>query len=100
MVNRVNSVVDGSNNWGMDSMVDSMMRYNGDGVSSNQGSSVDSVVGNDRGGMNSVMSHWVDGGLVYRLRVGLSLVSDISNKPILMVGVVGHNLHAAVRKLN
>merc|ERR1712141_855284 len=77
-----------------------MMRYNGDGVSSNQGSSVDSVVGNDRGGMNSVMSHWVDGGLVYRLRVSLSLVSDISNKPILMVGVVGHNLHTAVRELN
>merc|ERR1712203_406394 len=53
-----------------------MMRCNGDGVSSNQGSSVDSVVGNDRGGMNSVMSHWVDGGLVYRLRGGRSLGAD------------------------
>ena len=30
----------------------------------------------------------------------LSLVSDISNKPILMVSVVGDNLHSAVRKLN
>ena len=30
----------------------------------------------------------------------LSLVSDISNKPILMVSVVGNNLDSAVRKLN
>merc|ERR1719266_790509 len=50
--------------------------------------------------MDSVVSHRVDGSLVYRLRVCLSLVSDISNKPILMVSVVGHNLHSAVRKLN
>merc|ERR1719251_532041 len=50
--------------------------------------------------MDRVGSHSVDGGLVYRLRVCLSLVSDISNKPILMVSVVGHNLHSAVRKLN
>merc|ERR1719410_562286 len=58
------------------------------------------MVGNDGGGVNSVVSHWVDRGLVYRLRVCLSLVSDISNKPILMVSVVGNNLHSAVRKLH
>ena len=67
--NRVNSVVDGSNNWAMDSMVrGSMMNTM---VSSNQGSSMDSVVGNQGSSMDSVMSHWVDGGLVYRLRMCL-----------------------------
>merc|ERR1719510_985230 len=71
-----------------------------DSMVGNQRGGMNSVVGNHRGGMNSVMSHWVDGGLVYRLRERLSLVSDISNKPILMVSVVGHNLHSAVRKLN
>ena len=30
----------------------------------------------------------------------LSLVSDISNEAILVVSVVGHNLHSAVRKLD
>ena len=30
----------------------------------------------------------------------LSLVSDISNEAILVVSVVGHNLHTAVRKLD
>merc|ERR1712038_1576315 len=97
--NPVNGV-DGSNNWGMDSMVNSVVRSSMDSVMGNQRSSMDSVVGNHRGSMDSVVSHRVDGGLVYRLRVCLSLVSDISNKPILMVSVVGHNLHSAVRKLN
>merc|ERR1719412_992616 len=83
----MNSVV-GNQRGGMNSVV------------GNQRGGMDSVVGNQRGGMNSVMSHWVDGGLVYRLGVCLSLVSDNSNKPILMVSVVGHNLHSAVRKLN
>merc|ERR1719245_1469013 len=91
----MNGMMDGSNNWGVDrvnGVVDSMMGSHWDRVSS--------VVGNDGGGVNSVVSHWVDRGLVYRLRVCLSLVSDISNKPILMVSVVGNNLHSAVRKLN
>merc|ERR1719225_1008656 len=80
----MNGMMDGSNNWGVDRM----------------NSVVNSVVGSDGGGVNSVVSHWVDRGLVYRLRVRLSLVSDISNKPILMVSVVGNNLHSAVRKLH
>merc|ERR1719336_3009979 len=100
----MNGMMDGSNNWGVDRMngvVDSMMGSHWDRVCSHQGSSVvNSVVGNDGGGVNSVVSHWVDRGLVYRLRVRLSLVSDISNKPILMVSVVGNNLHSAVRKLH
>merc|ERR1719412_2373010 len=87
--------VDGSSMVGH--RVDSVV---GHGVDSVVGNGVDGVVGNHRGSMDSVVSHWVDGGLVYRLGVGLSLVSDISNKPILMVSVVGHNLHSAVRKLN
>ena len=73
--NRVNSMMDGSNNWGVDRMngvVDSMMGSHWDRVCSHQGSSVvNSVVGNDGGGVNSVVSHRVDRGLVYRLRVCL-----------------------------
>merc|ERR1711953_1170630 len=57
-------------------------------------------MGNHRGGVDSMMSHRVDRGLVGRFRVGLSLVSDISNEAILMVSVVGHNLYTAVRKLH
>ena len=46
--------MDGSNNRGVDGVVDS-------------------VVGNHRGGVNSVVSHGMDGGLVGRLRVGLAI---------------------------
>merc|ERR1719278_1800624 len=104
----VSGMMDGGNDWGVDS-VDSMVGDHGsnrvDGVmdwSNNRGVDgvVDSVVGDHGSGVDSVMGHRVDGGLVDRLRVGLSLVSDISNKPILMVSVVGNNLHSAVRKLH
>ena len=61
-------MVDGSNNWGMDCMVRSSM----DSMVGNQRGSMDSVVGNHRGRMDSVVSHRVDGGLVYRLRVCLA----------------------------
>ena len=92
MVDRVNGgVMDGSHNWGMDSVVNSVVRDNGNGVS-HQGSSMDSVMGNHRGGVDSVMSYRVDWGLVGRFRVCLSLVSHIGNEPILVVSVVGHNL--------
>merc|ERR1719410_1809101 len=101
-------MMDGSDDWGVDS-VDRMVGDQGsnrvNGMmdwSNNRGVDgvVDSVVGNHRGGVNSVVSHRMDRGLVGRLRVGLSLVSDISNKPILMVSVVGNNLDSAVRKLH
>ena len=126
--NSVSGMMDGSNDWGVgsvDSMVGNQGSHRVDGVmdgSNNRGVDgvVDSVVGDHRGGVNSVVSHGMDGGLVDRLRVGLaiarfiffsvgflfstiiylSLVSDISNKPILMVSVVGNNLDSAVRKLH
>merc|ERR550539_701767 len=47
-----------------------------------------------------MVSHGMDGVLVGGLGMGLSLVSDISNEAILVVSVVGHNLHSAVRKLD
>merc|ERR550539_2061590 len=47
-----------------------------------------------------MVSHGMDGVLVGGLGMGLSLVSDISNEAILVVGVVGHDLHSAVRKLD
>ena len=67
MVDRVDGVVDGSNNWAMDSMVNTMVR---DGVG-HQGSSVDGVMGDHGGGVDSVVSNGVDGGLVCGLGVGL-----------------------------
>ena len=97
--------------WGM---VDSMVHWVGNHWGSmghnrdNWGSMVGHRVGSHKGSMvghrvdnwGSMMSHWVDRGLVGRFRVGLSLVSDISNEAILMVSVVGHNLYTAVRKLH
>ena len=99
MVDRVNGMMDGSHNWGMDSVVNRVVRDNGNGVS-HQGSSMDSVMGNQRGGVDSVMSYRVDWGLVGRFRVCLSLVADVSDEAVLMVGVVGHDLDAAVRQLH
>ena len=74
--NRVNGV-DGSSmvGHGVDSVVgnwmDGVVGNWVDRVVGNQRSSMDSMVGNHRGSMDSVVSHWVDGGLVYRLGVGL-----------------------------
>ena len=64
-------------------------------VSHSQGS----VVGHERSvvsGMDSVMGS----GGIGRLRVGLSLVSDISDESILMISVIRNNLDTAVRELH
>ena len=95
MVDRVNGVMDGSHNWGMDSVVNSVVRGNGNGVS-HQGSSMDSVSnrGISRGG----------GSLVARsrsLRIDSgTLVGHISDKAIISIGGVGNLLDSAVGKSN
>ena len=79
-----------------------------------QGGGVDSVgqrcvMGDNRGGVSDkrgVVSGVGDnrgvvgGGGVGGLRVGLSLVSHISDKSILVICVVRHNLDTAVRELH
>ena len=76
---------------GMDSMGQGgVMGDNRSGVSDERG--VVSGVGNNRGMMG--------GGGVGGLRVGLSLVSHISDKSVLVICVVRHNLDTAVRELH
>ena len=76
------------------------------------------VVGDKRGGVDSVSQGGVMGenrGVVSGvgdnrgvvggrgvggLRMGLSLVSHISDKPILVICVIGHNLDTTVRELH
>ena len=65
----------------------------GHGVS-NHGGVVHSVVSHGGGGVGG------GGGVVGGLGVRLSLVADVSDEAVLMVGVVGHDLDAAVRQLH
>merc|ERR1719373_1477095 len=73
-------------------------------VSCNNWSSVmNTVVGNNRGSVDSVGEWGSVGnnrGMVGRLGMRLSFISHISNESILMVSVVGHNLNSAIGQLN
>ena len=83
--NSVSGMMDGSNDWGVgsvDSMVGNQGSHRVDGVmdgSNNRGVDgvVDSVVGDHRGGVNCMVSHGMDRGLVDRLRVGLAIARFI-----------------------
>ena len=66
----------------------------GHGVS-NHGGVVHSVVSHGGGGVRGGGG----GGVVGGLGVRLSLVADVGDEAVLMVGVVGHDLDAAVRQL-
>ena len=60
------------------------------------------VMGDNRGVVSGVGNNRgvVGGGGVGGLRVGLSLVSHISDKSVLVICVVRHNLDTAVRELH
>ena len=89
--------------------VDSVSKRSGVDSVGDRGVDKRSSVSHDWSSMDGVMSHWVshnrgvvDGVVDWLsdIRNSLSLVSDISNESILMIGVVGHNLNTAIGQLN
>ena len=77
----------------------------GDRVGDQGGRVVSHGVSHHGGVVHSVVSHGGGGvggggGVVGGLGVRLSLVADVGDEAVLVVGVVGHDLDAAVRQLH
>ena len=68
------------------------------------GSNNRGVVGDKRGGMGNHVGGGVGHRVWGRRGVGLgdghALVLHVSDEPVLVISVIGHDLHSTVRKLN